>query len=220
MVAYRAQKPNPEKEPHRLWVFLHCRFSKLSQHKTMCDWRWFFLFSLSLLRVCLCTYMAWAQTVPSIPSSCCACRIFYSDSRDYRCKENHCVSVGSIPSESISSWTTISRVSVGLGPSNAGLVTARRRLSAVETHIAQSSTTRSTVEIPVTCYQVRFFFSPWLLIFLFVLPAVRISMYIYRNMIICEFDCSWVFVSFFFLWSNFCYIYFFISIKKEEKSYY
>ncbi|KAF3438353.1 hypothetical protein FNV43_RR21115 [Rhamnella rubrinervis] len=101
--------------------------------------------------------MAWAHVVPSIPSSC-VCRISErnsSDSSDYSCKENHRVWVCGIPRERISSGTSASRVSVGLHSRNADFVTARWRLNAVDTHIAQSAPTRTSVEIPVTCYRIE-----------------------------------------------------------------
>ncbi|XP_015865701.3 plastid division protein CDP1, chloroplastic [Ziziphus jujuba] len=103
--------------------------------------------------------MAWTHAMSTIPSSCCFCRSFGKnggDNSDVSChthKENDRVWVLGIPRERISSGSTISRASIGLRSMNADFLTARWRLNAVDTHIPQAASTRTSIEIPVTCYQ-------------------------------------------------------------------
>ncbi|PON68264.1 Plastid division protein CDP [Trema orientale] len=101
--------------------------------------------------------MALAQAVPGIPSSCWLCRIdktkssngeycYYSYSSNIH-REDH--------KASSSSGIAISRVYVcsQSRKGNSGPINGRWRLNAVDTRIVQSASVRSTVEIPVTCYQ-------------------------------------------------------------------
>lgn len=91
--------------------------------------------------------MALAQAVPAIPSTCCLCPINKTTTK-----------TNTNSSNTSSSGIAISRVYVWSQFRNAkeisGHLNGRRRLRAVDTRIVQNAPSRSTVEIPVTCYQV------------------------------------------------------------------
>lgn len=99
--------------------------------------------SLSLLAS---SPMALAQAVPGIPSSCSLCRSYnHSNNGDFSSSFPFFSGIG------------ISRVCVGPHSRKAncaGNLNGRWRLRAVDTRIVQNAPPRSSVEIPVTCYQV------------------------------------------------------------------
>lgn len=96
--------------------------------------------------------MAQAFSVPSAPYSCSQCPINYISNLH---KEDHMVPVLTL-ARAASSRIGASRVSIGSHLRRSELPTRQRRLNAVDTHIVENAPTRTTVEIPVTCYQVAF----------------------------------------------------------------
>ncbi|KAI5330641.1 hypothetical protein L3X38_030039 [Prunus dulcis] len=86
---------------------------------------------------------ALSHAFPSIPSSCCHCRIS-------NLKEDHKVCVWGFSREICDNEIGVSRVNRKKDNNN---LTGRWTVNAVDTHIVETAPPRTTVEIPITCYQ-------------------------------------------------------------------
>ncbi|PQQ07773.1 plastid division protein CDP1 chloroplastic [Prunus yedoensis var. nudiflora] len=86
---------------------------------------------------------ALSHAFPSIPSSCCHCRIS-------NLKEDHKVCVWGFSREISDNEIGVSRVYWKKDNNN---LTGRWTVNAIDTHIAETAPPRTTVEIPITCYQ-------------------------------------------------------------------
>ncbi|BFG29910.1 hypothetical protein CerSpe_161840 [Prunus speciosa] len=86
---------------------------------------------------------ALSHAFPNIPSSCCHCRIS-------NLKEDHKVCVWGFSREISDNEIGVSRVYWKTDNNN---LTGRWTVNAVDTHIVETAPPRTTVEIPITCYQ-------------------------------------------------------------------
>ncbi|CAL9031808.1 unnamed protein product [Prunus brigantina] len=86
---------------------------------------------------------ALSHAFPSIPSSCCHCRIS-------NLKEDHKVCVWGFSREICDNEIGVSRVNRKKDNNH---LTGRWTVNAVDTHIVETAPPRTTVEIPITCYQ-------------------------------------------------------------------
>ncbi|KAJ7970162.1 plastid division protein CDP1, chloroplastic-like [Quillaja saponaria] len=91
--------------------------------------------------------MAFA-VVPSFASLCCICRINYNSSVQ---NEDHKFSVLGVGETSCG--IGIPRFYVGSHSKRTDILTGKLRFNAVDTGIVENVQTKSTIEIPVTCYQ-------------------------------------------------------------------
>ncbi|KAF7820304.1 plastid division protein CDP1, chloroplastic-like [Senna tora] len=92
--------------------------------------------------------MAFANAALIVPSLYCVSRFNFS----VRHQEDHKVSFSGFPAESSSGFCS-STFCVGSHAKRSDVAIGKRKLNAVDTGIVENAQTKSSVEIPVTCYQ-------------------------------------------------------------------
>ncbi|XP_028786235.1 plastid division protein CDP1, chloroplastic [Neltuma alba] len=92
--------------------------------------------------------MAVASAALIAPSLYCISRFNYN----VKCQEDHKVFLSDFPAEYGSGFCG-SILCIGSQAKRTDIVTGKRRLNAVDTRIVENAQTKSTIEIPITCYQ-------------------------------------------------------------------
>lgn len=130
--------------------------------------------------------MAVTNAALIVPSFYCVSRFNCS----VKCQEDRKVSFLGFPSESGSGFCSSTFCSssscVGSHGKRTDIVIGKRRLNAVDTRTVENAQTKSTVEVPVTCYQVTNLFHSIVLLSLFPLLTRLLENCILGSLIFCS----------------------------------